>query len=88
MESQSHLSLIEDPKMSKEYNFAMKNQQIRTSKLLKENEKKEPGKRKKVSKNESPEVEAMKARIKDKIKNLIKSTEQPTGSILGQITDN
>ena len=85
MESQSHFSLSEDPKMSKEFNFAMRNQQIRTSKFLKENEK--PAKKKKL-KTDTPEVQAMKARIKEKIKNLIKTTEGTTGSILGQIADN
>lgn len=90
LESQLHFSQVsEDPKIAREYSFALKSQHFRINKMMKENEHKEAAKKKKkrVGREMSAE-ELIKERIKLKIKNLLKDTEANKGNILGQITDN
>jgi len=90
METHSEISHTTDnSKIKREYNFAMKNQQFRISKVMKENERGQSQKKKKKAapKGDGSELDIMKQRIKEKIKNLIKVNETPD-NILGQITDN
>jgi len=91
LETHSQISLsTENSKINKELNFAMRNQQFRIGRVMKENEKGQPQKKKKKKehKGDGSELDVMKQRIKEKIRNLIKVNESPDNNILGQIADN